>query len=449
MRWIALVLLLLAPAGVAQDDGGSEIEIGGKPDPKDAPDPADKPLDREPIPARADGAKIEWTAVRSRNEQFTLHVPSDWRLRETPGKGDVVAFEVMAPGARVPATLDVQSVPGQVPPLSLVLDGLADARKHDERARVVPQPRPYALLETYGDDPKRTAYVPVRVRGNGFILRLQAIRGDYECFARDYFEIVGRLETSLPDWPVIPDSYETRAKGAFVFAVDPTAHDSLKDLQKIAARTEKSFTKLHGKPPRDTVTPVLYLHRTHSQGLALMPGLKDATGISHSDYSGQRAFFCEFKADANKDRADVAREVAELCYLRRYGLIEPVWIRVGERELAAMREYGNLKPPKVHVGYRDWVGKASIPSLRDLQRTPSGEFSQEGVYQSVYYVLLFHCGPSRYRSAYRKFLEACVETGDVDGAFDKHFEPLGFDKLQEECDRFRKSKLEYVEPKSR
>ena len=59
----------------------------------------------------------------------------------------------------------------------------------------------------------------------------------------------------------------------------------------------------------------------------------------------------------------------------------------------------------------------------------------------------FHAGPPEYRKAYKKFLDELSDCGDPAIAMRKHLEPLGYDKLREECDKYRVTKVVWVVPK--
>jgi len=461
---MALALLLCGVVSFAQDDDESEIEIGGKPEPADEPPKADpktkpKPQDANkpraptqpgaPGPARAPDAKVEWVDFVSADKSVTLGVPSDWQLEETSKAQGVLTFTVLLPGAKSGVALRIQSVPGMEPPGARARSELHwEQTRNSRRGRVVLDPVPYAEVEFGGSRPEFQILLPWRVGSNSFLVAFQCFPPDHELVARDLKGFAERLRTSLPDWPPIPKDYEREEKGSFVFAVHPNARKEARDLQKLIRDVERDFRKFHGKAPSNRPAPVIYVHRIHADGLALEPDLKDAKGICWADWSGQRMYVRAAALDQRKDRSEIAHSTARLCFVHWYGTVYPRWAMIGEGTVAGMLAYGDdIRPPALHQGYMGWIDTSPIVPLDKFAYADWQDMEESHSRAAAFYVHFFHFGSSKFRRAYRDFLEDCGRGVDPPAALEKHMAPIGLDKLRQECDDFRNKKVEYVLPR--
>ncbi|MHC4940886.1 MAG: hypothetical protein ACYTHK_18240 [Planctomycetota bacterium] len=448
MRWMLMLLLLLGVVA-AQEDEDSEIEIEEAADPADGP-AGDPPTKKKrgpsgPIPARAEGAKIQWGSFTSSRKFLTLPVPRDWAIEETVVRDDRLEFEVRYPGGKRAAVLDVRLIQGwSPPPAGLLLNYLRGEieRKHDAELRTEP------LLHVFGrqkDEWVALTTAP-RVRGNQFLMTLVVAVDEQKLVVPEYFAAVPRVDSGLPDYVQIPKNYKVKKKGWAQWAVHPSVGGDSRDAMKIVNDAEKRFTKFHGKAPKSAGLPTIFLHRSHTQGVSLHKPLGEAKNSWDDDSRGVR-FFLRVVGNSPADRAGLACGVSSFLFARRYGTNVPEWARLGEFDLGSVLAYEGLKPPKIHRGFAAWEEGLHTPLLTELAEIPQGKQSEVQRRQGFFYVLFFHYGPSKYKKAYKKFLDELSECGDPAIAMRKHLEPLGYGKLQEECDKYRVTKVVWIAPK--
>jgi hypothetical protein len=241
--------------------------------------------------------------------------------------------------------------------------------------------------------------------------------------------------TDLPPWPEVPADYATSTKRGLTYAVHPSVTGSIRHFQDVSQATQKNFEKFHGKLPRiarDSPPPVIFIHSSSDQAAAISPDLKGDTRPFLSETTTMRFFATPIQEDDAKGSHDLASAFGQFLIQRRYGTTIPRWVMVGEINVAGVEHDTGKRLPWIAPGHVAWASGIELPRLDKYQ--PGNEETVPQV--CFFYVAFFHAGGSKYKKAYRAFLDDIATHYDADAAAKRHLEPLGYDKIQAAANKF-------------
>jgi hypothetical protein len=444
------ILLLLALAGLAQEE--SEIEVESKPEaePENAEEPA-KPKPLGPAPAREPGQKLEWAVVQDRAKLFSLKLPTDWRHTERRAVQDGFTLSVLLPGIKDGYALTVTDCVWETCPAGgpAWIRGMREEDKGYSGSRIRPQPLPHVQLSYDWEKEEWVRLVAyARSRGRTLELALDVLREHRDFVLPDFLKAAASLKTTRRVWPEIPAGYKVIQANPFRIAVHPGVKASIKHILKTIKAAQKISNRKHKKlpaPTRDEPAPVIYIHRHRKDAVQILPRV--AGNSDHVDvcYSGLAMFVFYYPPDAKDPPQFLSGEIGDFNAYRRWGRSVPTWVRIGERRVLRAEYDGGYRLPKMDAGYFRWGEGIDLGLLDELAEKNASDEWDSFAARSMLYVAFFHAGPSKYRKAYAKFLAETRSSCDPRLAFDKHLRSLGLETVREAAEKFRHHKIVMVD----
>ena len=300
-------------------------------------------------------------------------------------------------------------------------------------------PVPHIVLRRGVDPADRVSVLAFRrIRGNPLRLSLLCDLRDFDDAYADFLEATATLEADLAFWPPVPDDYKTKKKGRYLIAVHPSVR-STREIERVLRDRERSFVKMHGKLPKpDRNAPVvIYVHSDKSQARAISEEAAGSRDGFYEDHRHGRLFVVTTGKDDRAGPYRLAYYIHGLLLRIQYGRFRPMWFFTGERSVAAAEQATGRALPYLSDGYTQWM----IAPLRPLRELEEGgkQAPEDAQKQSFWYVALFRAGPTKFRKAYRDFLEECAETYDTAAAFERHLAPLGLDEIKSAAEQAQSS----------
>ncbi len=132
-------------------------------------------------------------------------------------------------------------------------------------------------------------------------------------------------------------------------------------------------------------------------------------------------------------------------FVQAYGSRRPRWIIAGEGIVAAAELQTGKRLPNIIEWWFRFLPNTLHP-LRTVRQM--GQNGDKGFANHAFgYVCFFRAGPSKYRKAYKAFLEDFRQNGDPEAAEEKHLGVFDQDELKEKATQFIRYKLRMVKEK--
>jgi hypothetical protein len=294
--------------------------------------------------------------------------------------------------------------------------------------------------------------ITVFVRSNGrtFELDLQGPKACLEQAGADLLAAAATLKTTAPEWPPITKDYRIVRVGDYRLAVHRSVSGSAERFESSIRDAQKICDRLHGRMPKPAPGesgPVVYLHSERAQQEAILPRLKEVTTPNSLCLSG----LCIFAMSKDPNEEDTAGSlvytIGEFNTFWRWGTTIPHWVRVGERIVVANLLQTGKDLPCVTAERLGWRDGLKLRPLPELTYEASTEDWKAFYRQAFFYGVFFHAGPEESRTAYRAFLDDVRKSCDPDGAMRRHLEPLGYDRLCADAERFMQESVVLAEEK--
>jgi hypothetical protein len=416
-RWLAF---LLASIALAQDGG-------------QGPEPT--------APARRRPREIKKVDRSTASGSLTIRVPVDWTLEEIDG----TPAEQTAFGLRVAdneCSLNVFDHGFEVSPRAGPV--WIELLRKAPAPQFWGEPLPHVFVPQLGVKDWGRITVFVRASGRTFELDLQGPAACLEQAGADLMAAAATLRTTAPEWPPITKDYRIVRVGEYRLAVHRSVSGPTQRFESSIRDAQKICDRLHGRMPKPAVgepVPVVYLHSERAQQEAILPRLKEVTTPNSLCLSG----LCIFAMTTDPNEPDTAGSlvytIGEFNTLWRWGSMIPNWVRVGERIVVGNLHQTGKDLPYVtaeRIGWREGLELRPLPELTwEAANTDWKNFYR----QAFFYAALFHAGPESCRVAYRAFLDDVRKSCDPDGAVRRHLEPLGYDRLREDAERFMREDI--------
>ncbi len=389
--------------------------------------------------------------LTDRDGSFTIRVPVDWLLEEV--EDDAIpehqtAFRLQLPdGEGFFSVIDNGNVvnPRGGPAWELQFRD----EEPGAEAQLWSEPVPHLLVSrripTFGDWRRISAFVHCRGRTYEFDLTGRA--ATVERASADLLAVAATLKTTAPEWPPITKDYRVVRVGDYRFAVHRSVTEPTERFEKSIRDAQKVCDRLYGRMPLPAPgepIPVVYLHSERAQQEAILPRLKDTTTSNTVCYSG----LCIFVVSKEEDAAgDLVYLIGEFNTVWRWGATIPFWLRIGERIVVAnIRETG-ADLPFVTAQRFAWREGLVLRPLPELTFEAAQKDWTSYCREAFFYGAFFHAGPKNCQAAYRAFLDDVRKSCDPVGAVKRHLEPLGYDRLREDAERFMRESIAVAEGK--
>jgi len=443
-------ILLLAIAGLAQEE--SEIEVESKPEaePEKAKEP-EKPKPLGPAAARVAGQTIEWVDAHDRAKFFSFKLPADWNHKERRAVRNDFTLDLYLPGLKDLCALSVTDYVWETCPRGGP-EWTRRSRQDDKNLRgseIRSDPLPHILCRYTWHKKEWTRLIAYRrSRGHTLELLLDLPSDQVAIAYRDFLTVAQSLSTSKQEWPEIPKSYKILKAGPFRVAIHPGVKQSTKHILRTIKLTQKICDRMHGRlpaPGKGESVPVIYIHAHRPDAYGLLPRLAGGSGLSDICESGMAMFVFAYPPENKTGNEFLSADIGKFNAYWRWGGEVPQWVHVGEARVVRAEFDGKQKLPRMSTGYFEWGDGVSLGSLGDLMRKDADKNWSEFTVQSMFYVAFFHAGPSKYRKAYRNFLAEASATADPRGAFEAHLRVLDLDELEEAANKFRSRKIVVVD----
>jgi len=426
--WVLLLTLGVAFAQEAEDDD-EDLVIDDVP--KSSPE-EEKAADRPPTypPAREDGKRPRSVAVRK--GPFTLSLPADWVVREFDAAKAAAGWDVWLPGAKALARLQIfrgeTFTDPRVAPWNMRESLKASSGIEIE---VLTEPVP-AITVRRADLAWMHAYRAVR--NNLFTLELQCPPENFDQAAADLLAGAKSFKADVELWPPVPEGYESKQKGPWLIARHPDVKGSLALLEKELKAEEKRFRHTHGSLPKGDAPLVVLVHASDGDAAGIDPAVKEHLRHGfYADLQHRRLFAVLPAKDDLEQLASLAEEAHDLLFLARYGDLQPYWLCIGDGLVDRAEVVTGTDLPEL---CESWVN--AWKDL-DLHRTDEMEAQVEARAEkwgteAFYYAAMFREG--RFRKEYKAYLDDFSETGDGQGAYDRHLKPLDPDEVRKAVEEY-------------
>jgi len=386
--------------------------------------------------AAAEDTQLCW----SKDKRFSIEVPTSWVVERVPPGTFSLVVDAQVPGLSREVRISLARLEG--PYLTSKAQAHYELETQRKRykatvARYAPEPVPHIYLE-HGKN-RVTLLTFTRSKCRGLTCFFECRKADFPAVRMACLKAGASAKSTLGRFPPLRlDGYKRSEKDGFVYLIDEKVHkDGLRRVQKTLAYVQKRFAKYHGKIVRPADEPVLvYVHS--SKSLAPIQAARTASRGNHSDIFGRRIFTVPLKKGDGPAERDLAHEAWYLFFTEYYGIDEPAWVRRGGSTWMWLEMKTGKKAPLVTESwFRDFTGvQLPLDALEPIRESDWDSYRSH----AAAYVLFFRNGPSKYRKAYRTYLEHLLETGDIKDAF-RHLRAFDQANLRDEVAAYVRKKL--------
>ena len=380
--------------------------------------------------------------------KYSIALPPDWTAEARNIKDAVLAFEIACETPRVRATIQVHANNTLGDPRSrprFERKGRVEQRQA-MTSDVGQEPLPHLILHYMRSEDEAVQICAYRrIKGNGFTIFIDTLKRDYEGAAKEILEVARSLHADVEPWPPIPPQYEAKKKGRFLYLKHPLVKEKIKDIQKAVGKAEKSFAKFHGKlPPAERLRQIL-VHPDREHARPILARVAEGQSDFFLDVAGERLFIVPLNRDPKNNAGYLARDTHRLMFIQMYGSLQPRWIEVGEGIVARAELLTGKRLPNIIEGLFRALPNTLHPlrTVRKLGEKGGEEFAKH----SFGYVCFFRAGPSKYRKAYKAFLQDFRKSGDPEAAEEKHIGVFDEDELKEKATQFIRYRLRMIKEK--
>jgi hypothetical protein len=414
------------------------------------------------LAAAAATAAPKTTRHASADETVSIALPADWKVGPGGGRA-ALSLRATVPGDGE-VRIDVYRVDG--PNLTARAQafyemGSAKKKWKCETVRYVARPLPHLFMER-GDDVTVLTYTRRLCRGLN--VAFFCSRKLYDRVGPALLAAGASVQTTLGRWPAPPalrEGYKRREKDGVLFLTAPDVDDKAAGrVQRAVLDVQKWIEKRIGSIDRPKGEPaVVYIHAGRVDVKHLDPGATLSSHGNAADPPGRLLFASPFEEEGDNPHLDLVYEAWRLLFREAMGDGEPKWLYVGERALYRNRVLCGKRAPAVPPSFIDDFKGVSHPlhRLADVLDAPAAtsgnsDFARREAERARWrdyrthaavYCMFFRVGPSKYRRAYKTFLEHVHATGDVKDAR-RHLHEFDPDDLQQEVADWAARKLTVV-----
>jgi len=378
--------------------------------------------------------------LRDSKRRFSIVIPDSWKIKEVESTESYTRFDLDFPGGQHTGRLFVE-----LPLVPYDLRGFPDdarvdlakdtAKTHFSiRSNQLPH---IVYRKEEGDNRMMVVNAFRRDRGNTLTTTVVVRRGELDAVYEPFLRAARTTRVDRPPFPQVPKGYKTTSKRGLRYAVHSAVAIPPKFLVGATQEMRKRFESFHGKlpaAPRGSPAPIFFIHRNNNDAKPLSSEFGDKPSMFLAESTTLR-FFATQTAKSQDDRTDdLYSRFGKFLVERRYGTSVPLWVKLGERTTARIGMNTGKKLPWIPSGFYNWSEGLKLDRLDAYPARGEGvtDFGK----QSFFYVALFHCGGSKYRNAYRRFLEDIATRYDPQAAAQRHLEPLDYGKLQAAATKF-------------
>ena len=400
------------------------------------------------VAAQAQEEKKKPVRHKDPTGKYSIELPPDWTAEARNIKDAVLAFDIACETPRVRATLQVHANNKLGDPRGR--PGFERKQRTEQRnantSDIGQKPLPHLILHTMRNEDEAVQICAYkRIKGNAFTIFIDALKRDYEGAANEILEIAHSFRADVEPWPPIPPKYEAKKKGRFLYLKHPLVKEKIRDIQKAVGKTEKSFAKFHGKlPPADPMSQIL-IHPDREHARSILASVAEGQNDFVIDIAAERLFIVPLNRDPRNNPGHLASAAQRLMFIQAYGSPRPRWIFTGEGVVASAELMTGKRLPNLIEGWYRFLPNTLHP-LRTV-REMGKKGGQEHAKHAFGYVCFFRAGPSKYRKAYKAFLEDYRKNGDPEAAEEKHIGVFDEDELKEKATQFIRYKLRMIKEK--
>ena len=400
------------------------------------------------VPASAEESLTQ--LVASDDAKFGIRVPQRWTVQRRLNALDrrqVIGFRCSVEGIQKTFDVRVFHLTGvELSPLAQAhVDGKIHAKKSPETS-VHKEPVPHLLVpHEKGGRKLLGVYAYARRKGRG--LHVHLVAGPELALAvKDaYLTSIDSLLCALDRWPAPPEGYTLHeVKGDHYYLHSQVKPRDLKTIQRVVMDTRKRFEAFHGAVTRPADEPAVFVvFPDEAAALAYDAYAENARYAIWSRPRERRVHTVVVRKADRRVAARLAGEVAEVLLQERYPSPIALWWSRGEAFVAYNAERTGKKGGVVTRGWKDKM-KGLTHTLADVEKLRSKKIAEYGEH-GRYYVTLMRHGPSKYRKAYRAFLDEVSASGDLDAALAGMWKAVDPAEMLSDAEQYMARKVKVVE----
>lgn len=389
--------------------------------------------------------------LASADGRYRLSVPVDWVLEPADDDEAALCLAGTVPGVEGAVRLALHDV------VDVLLSGRANAlfklpgkkAEYDTEDVVYRgEPLDHLVVRCMRDGkPHLRVFAYLRRKGHGIRLHLSAPADAAAVVYPAFLEIAASVEADVEAWPPpLPAAYKSKTVRGIRMAWAPEVTGREVQLaERYVAKVVKEFERFHGKIERPADEPLtIVLHASLAAVKSLCPETAELRDVACADLLRRRVHTVPGKESYWKAWApSVRRALTRILLHERYRILLPNWVRIGELEWVFYRERAETRKPVFPHARGRKLEEGRIQTLEKLESFAETDWGAHAE-QAHLYVLLFHRGPAKYKSAYKRFLALMADTGDWEAAASKHLFPLGLQKMRADAKEFLAKKVESV-----
>lgn len=397
------------------------------------------------------GAEEETQILENEAGTYRMRIPSTWTLGPYDEPGSVIARLCQVPGVSGFVTLAYFDLEGvELTPRSQAFLEQPYKRKDYDATSVEVRTAPFphlVVLGKRGDVDWVALFGYRRHKGHGLHLRIEAHREAFDQVYEPFIAMALTLEADVESWPSPPEGYKLSKHKDLHFYAHPNVRSrALKEVARFVGQVERRFEDFHGKIRRSDDEPTtIIVHRYAGEAKHLSEAAAGAVCGAWAEPCQRRAYAIQLSEKRSTAHATLARALIGLLLAERYAAYLPAWVGAGEgwRAWSWARTEGK-GPVVTNVWKQNYKGiRLRLDEIEGIVETDWETY----VEHARVYVFLFRHGPSKYRKAYRRFLQDVDQDGDVVAALEEHLYSLDLAEMVREARSCIRKKAKVVSVK--